>query len=177
MGRQGRPTCNSKQCLCFSEICLRRASFSFSRLSRHKEPQSNFSSSHRDLSWNPNSVLTLLNTKKKIKNKKNIESNLAAAAVSHQQHAVISKWSHVSLKLFGLLFQLMVVGRYLLLGLQQVLRSESFHSQLITHKHKNVITFQHGRQERPWWRHGRICVMYLQPRNYTTQRYIEGRAS
>lgn len=44
-------TCNSKQCLCFSEICLRRACFSFNKLSRHKEPQSSFNSSHRDFSW------------------------------------------------------------------------------------------------------------------------------
>lgn len=44
-------TCSSKQCLCFSDICLRRACFSFNKLSKHNEPQSSFSSSHRDLSW------------------------------------------------------------------------------------------------------------------------------
>lgn len=43
-------TCSSRQCLCFSEICLRSACFSFSKLSRHREPQSSFSSSHRDFS-------------------------------------------------------------------------------------------------------------------------------
>lgn len=44
-------TCSSKQCLCFSDICLRSACFSFNKLSKHNEPQSNLSSSHRDLSW------------------------------------------------------------------------------------------------------------------------------
>lgn len=47
-------TCSSKQCLCFSEICLRSACFSFNKLSRHKVPQSNFSSSHRDFSCKTN---------------------------------------------------------------------------------------------------------------------------
>lgn len=44
------PTCSSRQCLCFSEIWLFRACFSFSRFSRDSVDQSNFSSSHRAFS-------------------------------------------------------------------------------------------------------------------------------
>ena len=44
------PTCSSRQCLCFSEIWLLRACFSFSRFSRDSVDQSSFSSSHRALS-------------------------------------------------------------------------------------------------------------------------------
>lgn len=44
------PTCSSRQRLCFSEIWLLRACFSFSRLSRDSVDQSSFSSSHRAFS-------------------------------------------------------------------------------------------------------------------------------
>lgn len=60
----------------------------------------------------------------------------------HQQKAVVSQQGHVSLELLGLLLQLTIVGRDLLLGLKEVLHSQGFYSQLFSTQQKYICFYE-----------------------------------